>query len=112
MGEADRDRLALLDPAVLADGDVGADLDGAALVVEEPEAVAAAGVCSVPGSLTSCTPSAASLRGEGVDVGRGGGAEGDQVDPLVGGLPQPDDVLLGRALGGEERRGPSRCARR
>ena len=41
--EADRDRLALLDLAVLPDGDVGADLDGAALVVEEPEAVAAAG---------------------------------------------------------------------
>ena len=43
VGELDRDRLAFLDLAVLADGDVGGHLDGAAVDVEEPEAVAAAG---------------------------------------------------------------------
>ena len=31
-----------------------------------------------------------------------GRAEGDQVDPLVGRLAQPDDVLLGGAFGGQE----------
>ena len=42
------------------------------------------------------------MRGEGVDVRGVRGAEGDQVDPLVVRLPEPDDVLLRRPLGGEE----------
>ena len=55
----------------------------------------------MPGSLTNVTPSAAELCGQRVHGGRVRGAEGDQVEPLVGVLAQPDDVLLGRALGGE-----------
>ncbi|CAM5658847.1 hypothetical protein SALBM135S_03683 [Streptomyces alboniger] len=43
VGEFDGDRLLLLDPAVLPDRDVGGDLDGASVDVEEAEAVAAAG---------------------------------------------------------------------
>ena len=39
MGQPDRNRLPGLDRAVPADLDIGADLDGAALVIEEPEPV-------------------------------------------------------------------------
>ena len=85
-----------------ADRDVGADLDGAALVVEEPEPVAAAGGLQGAGLADQLHAVGGQPGGQGVDVGGGGGAEGDQVDPLVGGLAQPDDVLLGRALGGQE----------
>jgi hypothetical protein len=103
VGQADRDRLALLDRPVLPDGDVGGDLDGAALVVEEPEAVAAAGGLQCAGFADQLDPVGGEPAGEGLDVGGGGSAERDEVDPLLGGLAQPYDVLLGAALCGEER---------
>ena len=47
-----------------------ADLDGAALVVEEPEAVAAAGGLQGAGLADQLHAVGGELRGEGVDVGR------------------------------------------
>ncbi len=95
VGESDRDRFLLLDGAVAADGDVGADLDASAFVVEEPEAVAAAGGVQGGGVAEQLHAVGGQLRGQFVDVAGVGGAERDQVDPLLVGLPQPDDVLLG-----------------
>jgi hypothetical protein len=102
MGQADGNVLALFDPAVRPDGDIGADLDGAAFVVEEPEPVPAAGGLYRAGLADQAHSGGGELIGESVHVGAAGRAEGDQVDALVGRLPQPDDVLLGGALGGEE----------
>ena len=85
-----------------ADGDVGADLDGAALVVEEPEAVAAAGGLQRAGLGDEPDAVGGQAAGQRVDVGGVRGTERDQVDPLVGRLAQPDDVLLRAALGGQE----------
>jgi hypothetical protein len=77
-----------------ADAHVGGHLDRTSLVVEEAEAVAAAGCLQGPGFADDPDAGAAQPCGEGVDIGGGGGAERDEVDPLVGRLPQPDDVLL------------------
>ena len=99
--QGDRDRLAGLDLAVGADGDVGGDLDGSALVVEEPEAVARTGRLQRSRFADQLDPAAGQPGREGIHRGGSGGTEGDQVDPLVRGLPQADDVLLGRPLGGE-----------
>nr|BFE78301.1 hypothetical protein GCM10020093_009020 [Planobispora longispora] len=60
MREPDRHGLLGLQPAVGAHGDVGGDLDGAAVEVEEAEAVPAAGVSIFPGSEISRTPAARS----------------------------------------------------
>ena len=78
-----------------ADGDVGADLDASAFVVEEPETVSAA--WGVQGGRVAEQLHAVSgqLRGQFVDVAGVSRAERDQVDPLLVGLPQADDVLLG-----------------
>ena len=103
MRDADRDRLALFDLAVLPRLDVAGDLDGAAVEVEEPEAVAAAGGLQLAGLADQLHALGAELRGERVDRGGALGAERDQVEALLVGLAQADDVLLRRALGGEVR---------
>ncbi len=102
MGQPHRNRLAGLDPAVPADGDVRADLDDAALVVEEAEAVPAAGG-GQRGRLAGQpdTPACEAAR-ELIDVSGRGGPEGDEVDALAGRRAHPDHVLLGGAFGGEE----------
>jgi hypothetical protein len=97
-----RDGLAFLDRPVVADGDAGADLDGPALVVEEPESVAATGGLQGAGFADQPDAVGGEPGREGVDIGGGRGTERDQVDPLVRGLAQPDHVLLGGALGGQK----------
>ena len=74
-----------------------------AVEVEEPEAVAAAGGLQLVRGRHQRDALAAQLLGQGVDVGGRGRAEGDEVDALLGVGAQPHLVLLGRALGGEER---------
>ncbi len=64
--DADRDRLALLDRAVLPGLDVGGDLDGAAVDVEEPEAVAAAGGLQLAGLADQLDPGRAEVLGQRV----------------------------------------------
>ena len=67
MRDADRDGLALLDGAVLAGLDVGGDLDGAAVEVEEAEAVAAAGGLQRAGLADDLHAALAEVLGERVD---------------------------------------------
>jgi len=92
--QADRDGLAFLDLPVLPDGHAGTDLDSTALIVEEAEAVPAAGCGQCAGLADQPYACGREAAGEGVDVGRGPGAEGDEIDPLPGRLAQPDDILL------------------
>src|SRR6266542_6036123 len=103
MGQLHRDRLALLDLAVPAYGDIRRHLHGAPVVVEEPETVATArGLKLVrlgdqPDTRRSepqreCSNVLAILR-----------TERDQVEPLLLSTPQPYGVLLGRTLGRQER---------
>jgi hypothetical protein len=75
--------------------DVGGDLDGPPVEVEEPEAVAAAGGLHLAGLVDQLDLGGAQPFGEGVDVGRVGRAVGDQVEAFVLRLAQADDVLLG-----------------
>ena len=103
MGEPDRDGLAFFDLAVVPDGDVGTDLDRPAFVIEEPESVAAARGLDGAGLADQLHPGGGQPPGQGVHVRGAGRAEGDQVDPLVVGLPEPDHILLGGTLGGQER---------
>ncbi|SED65056.1 hypothetical protein SAMN05428954_0689 [Streptomyces sp. 2112.3] len=102
VGELDRNGLAFLDLAVPARLEVGGDLDGAAVDVEEAEAVAAAGGVDRPGVGDQLHAAGEEPLGEGVDVGGVGGAVGDEVEALVVGLAQSGHVLLGGAFGGEE----------
>ena len=67
--ELDRDGLLLLDPAVLPDLDVGRDLDGAAVDVEEAEAVAAAGSVHLARLGDQLNATGEELLGERVHVG-------------------------------------------
>ena len=84
------------------DLDVGGDLDGAAVDVEEAEAVAAAGGVDLARLGDQLHSAREELLGERVHVGGVRGAVGDEVEALLLGLAEPDDVLLGGALGGQE----------
>ena len=103
VAELDRHRLPLLDLAVGAHRDVGGDLDRAALVVEEPEAVPAARGGQRVGLADELHAVAAEVLREGVDVVAVRGAEADEVEAFLRVATQPHRVLLGRAGGREER---------
>jgi len=68
---------------------------GAAVVVEEAEAVAASGRLELVGLGDELDAGGAETFGHRVDVGGVGGAEGDQVEALVLVLAEPDLILLG-----------------
>ena len=102
MGEPDRDGLLLLDLAVLAGIDVRRDLDGAAIDVEEPEAVSASRGLHLARLVDELHAALGESLGERVDSRLVLCTERQQLQALLGVLTQPHDVLLRRSLGGEE----------
>ncbi len=100
--EPDRDRFAFLNGAEVARRDVGGDLDDASVAVEEAESVTAAGSVDLARFVDDLHLLARQVDSEGVHVLHGGGAERYEVETLVVGSAQPQDVLLGRTLGGQK----------
>jgi hypothetical protein len=87
---------------MLARRDIGGDLDRAPVEVEEAHAVAATGCVHRAGFADHRHARRDQPFGEGVHVGGGRGAEGEEVDAALVGVAQPYHVLLRRADRGEE----------
>ena len=81
--EPDRNVFLLLDLAVRARGDLGRDLDRAAVDVEEPEAVPAAWRLQVTRLADQGDAGGGKPGGEGVDVRAVTRPERQEVDPLL-----------------------------
>ena len=82
--------------------DVGGHLHDAAVSVEETEPVASAGGIDLPGLVDELHALLREVRRQRVDVGLGSRAEGDDIQPLLVVLAEPDDVVLRRARCGQE----------
>jgi hypothetical protein len=93
--EPDRDRLLLFDPSVGSRRDAGAYLHGAAVEVEEAQAVAAALGGKLLRFFRDLDVPLDQALGQRVYVVVGRGAERDQVQALGLVLAEPDDVALG-----------------
>jgi hypothetical protein len=95
------DRLAACKGARGALLHLGRDLQGVAVGIEEPEAVAAAKRGERLRLADDLTALGLDLFEERVDVGARLRSPADEVDPLLVALPQADDIFLRRAGGGE-----------
>ena len=87
-------RLSGLEGAERFRRDIAGHLDQAAVDVEEPHAVSATGAGQRPGFADDLDAGRPESLGERVNSGHIRCAEGDHVQSLRVGLPQPDDVRL------------------
>ena len=99
--DAHRDGFTLLDRPVLPHLDVGRDLDGPSVDVEEAETVAAASCLEGTRFTHELDAVGAEPLRQGINRCGALGTERNEVKTLLRGSAQADDVLLGRSLGGQ-----------